>query len=416
MTLWTLGTVLWLALPSRVSDQLITRARLSLHLPGRNAPLPTTDHSNATARRLDPPALALRPVYRTTAEQLDRAYDANAVAVRARIGASLVRLTGSVAAIDQDATGHPVVRLWTSSDGTAAMTLDENQRAAAAQLVKGEAVDLECDQIDRSGAVLQGNGCKLEFVDTRTREVNLAVFLAGDSGATQVYVVGPMPEAVCRERSEAISSRLRNRRDEHVVSRDCTDGGRESILPGGCHLNSSSAAVPDLPSAHLWRYDCASSTAVARTSTATRGPPATVAKALPVADTDATAVEPTPSSPAATTNNIRVASAATSDISTTTAAPRASRTPDDLAQVAASDPLAAYHIAAYCSTAAASAHNRVAFTATCRRNEAQAWTRLVTQNEFPTLDEATRKKCSEPPIPDTYVAKEKCARHELQVH
>jgi hypothetical protein len=52
----------------------------------------------------------------------------------------------------------------------------------------------------------------------------------------------------------------------------------------------------------------------------------------------------------------------------------------------------------------------------CRRREAEAWTRLVVQKEFPALDDATRKKCSEPPFPDTYVAKESCARYELHMN
>jgi hypothetical protein len=57
-----------------------------------------------------------------------------------------------------------------------------------------------------------------------------------------------------------------------------------------------------------------------------------------------------------------------------------------------------------------------AFVADCRRNEIAAWTRLVLQNEFPTLNDATRQKCSEPPFPDTYVAKESCARYELHAN
>src|SRR5215472_16426048 len=53
MTLWSLGTVLWLALPKGVADELITRARLTLQRPDRSiAKLPTTAHSNATAQDL----------------------------------------------------------------------------------------------------------------------------------------------------------------------------------------------------------------------------------------------------------------------------------------------------------------------------------------------------------------------------
>jgi hypothetical protein len=44
-----------------------------------------------------------------------------------------------------------------------------------------------------------------------------------------------------------------------------------------------------------------------------------------------------------------------------------------------------------------------------------AWTRLTVQNEFPTLDETTRRKCSEPPFPDSFVARESCAKYQLHL-
>jgi hypothetical protein len=40
----------------------------------------------------------------------------------------------------------------------------------------------------------------------------------------------------------------------------------------------------------------------------------------------------------------------------------------------------------------------------------------VLNNEFPTLDDATRRKCNEPPFPDSYVAKESCARYQLHIN
>jgi hypothetical protein len=564
MALWTLGTLLWLLLPGSPMDQLITLANSSLHRLNRGLERPpTTDLTQATyqtqgahrsaaadqprsstasassdgsasssesnspplSRTADRSAFTLpapgqsapppRPVYRTTAEQLYQDYDANVVAIQSKIGASRVRLTGSVAEIDQDVAGRPVVKLWTGKDSIAAMTLAENQRAASAQLFKGEAVEIECDKIGHSGALLQGSDCTLAFVDVRPREVNLALLLANENGTTRVYVVGPMSEAVCLARSDDISSRLQvNQRGEHLVWRNCTDAARESIPPRGCRLNFSSVTIPELPTAHLSRYDCSSST-VTRTSarkrtptsspgngatlastaahaamgptpesaTGTAPPPAspsagnerqdaTAAPPIPLAAVDSKAVEGTPpasaTSPAGTaapvdaaiavparraaeqavTNNIHLASAGDSDTGTATAAARApaeevtvahaprgrnedtanlrgeSRdttspgtiaTPDDLAKVRAVDPRAAEHIAAYCSKTIAST-NRDTFVAECRRREAEAWTRLVLQKEFPSLDEATRKKCSEPPFPDTYVAQESCARYELHAN
>lgn len=512
MALWTLGTLVWLLVPSGASDPLTTRAKSSLHRFDQGiGHLLTPDPTQATHRAegaprqaaADRPSASVLPVsgqpapvlrseYRTTAEQLYRDYEANVVATQTRIGASRVRLTGSVAEIDQDAAGRPVVKLWTAEDSTAAMTLVEDQRAAAAQLAKGEAVEIECDKLGRSGALLQGSDCTLARVDFRPKEVNLALFLANENGTTRVYVVGPMTEAVCLRRSAEISSRLEGtQRGDHVVSRNCTDAVREGIPPEGCRLSTSSVGIADEPTAHLWRYDCSSSV-VARTSALKRTPLAsTVARATmePNAESsgsaaardegrDSTAAQPTPvlmvdsvavppapaTSPASpaptaasvdagipapaehiTTNNIRLASASNSD--TGTAAARVpseestvahatqsqtqdlvslqgtslgtisagtTATPDDLGRVRAADPRAADHIASYCAQTTVS-NRQDAFIADCRRSEAEAWTRLVQQNEFPTLDEATRRKCSEPPFPDTYVAKESCARYVLHV-
>jgi hypothetical protein len=94
--------------------------------------------------------------------------------------------------------------------------------------------------------------------------------------------------------------------------------------------------------------------------------------------------------------------------------PTAAAAPDDLATVRIVDPKAADHIASFCAGTIASA-NQASLVAECKRRETGAWTRLVLQNEFPTLDEATRRKCSEPPFPDTYSAKEICARYELRI-
>jgi hypothetical protein len=84
--------------------------------------------------------------------------------------------------------------------------------------------------------------------------------------------------------------------------------------------------------------------------------------------------------------------------------------------VKAADPSAADRIAAYCNKVTASASDQAAVAAGCRHEEVAAWTRLVLNNEYPTLDEATRRKCSESPFPDSYVAKESCAKYVLHVN
>jgi hypothetical protein len=597
MTIWTFATGIWLLIPGNTSSQLITQAKSSVQRLERgigqlppadqtkvtyqtpvtqrnaagaqqhdssasesrdglqssdqpnSAQLATVDES-ASASILDAPGPttpASRPVYRTTAQQLYQDFDANVVAIQTRIGASKVRVTGTVSEIDQDEVGHPVVKLWAGKDSSAAMKLTEDQRAAAAQLTKDEAVEIECDKMGHRGELLEGSDCALALVDVMPRQVNLALFVANDNGTTGVYVVGPMSEAACLAQGDSLSSKLHvNQRGEYVVWKGCTNAARESIAPGGCRLNSSPTSVPDMSSAHLWQYNCSSpgvlhtsarkrtaasfhATAAAMTETPESGvetEPAprnasgtgdnqdsSTAKPVlyplvtskegestpPVASTSSAADKAavaagtaavvgtaaavgaaaggassagtagavgagtgaaagTGSVPAAATapasatvahaqtNDIRLASASESDTGSGAGAPAHSpaeeatvahapqahpeqtgsqqagttlpvstTTSDDLASVRAVDPQAADHIASYCSKTIISA-NGGNLLAECRHSEAQAWTRLVLQNEFPTLDDATRKKCSEPPFPDTYVAKESCARYELKVN
>jgi hypothetical protein len=458
MALWTLGTLLWLIGPSWAPDQLMTLAKTSferLHRgteqlwtsgqvrasaqaspSGQSKPPQqpaAADGSVYVASRPGQPA-STRPVYETTAEQLYQDYSANVVAIQTRIGASLVRLSGNIADIDLDVTGRPVVKLWTSKDNSAAMTLTEDQRGAAAQLTKGESVEIECDKIARRDASLEGSDCTLEFVDATPRQVNLALVLANNNGAARVYVVGPMSDAACLTSSEGISRLGINQGSEHVVSKNCTTAARESIPPAGCHLNSSAVTIPGIPAAHLWRYDCGPS-AVARTSPRKKTPasPKGNAATLAMTTVPATAVDANTEHRA---TNIHIASASDSDTGTvqegyiggsttltlrggsrdTTSPGRTVLGSDDLAQVRAVDPQAADHIATYCSKSIVSPNNQDNLVTGCRRAEADAWTRLVVKNEFPTLDDATRKKCNEPPFPDTYVAKERCARYELHMN
>jgi hypothetical protein len=104
------------------------------------------------------------------------------------------------------------------------------------------------------------------------------------------------------------------------------------------------------------------------------------------------------------------ASASAQDASLSTAPSAA--VSDDLSTVRASDPQAAERITSYCANSASGGSG----TATCRRDEKDAWTRLVLHNEFPALDDATRQKCNQPPFPDSYRAKEICAKYELRVY
>jgi len=46
----------------------------------------------------------------------------------------------------------------------------------------------------------------------------------------------------------------------------------------------------------------------------------------------------------------------------------------------------------------------------CRQDEVEAWTRLTVQNEFPTLDETSRRKCNEAAVPGQFCGSGKLAR------
>jgi hypothetical protein len=86
-----------------------------------------------------------------------------------------------------------------------------------------------------------------------------------------------------------------------------------------------------------------------------------------------------------------------------------------LVPVRTKDPEAADRIASYCNKITSGATNPTTVAARCRRDEMDAWTRLIVQNEFPTLDEISRRKCNEPPFPDSFVARESCAKYQLHL-
>lgn len=88
---------------------------------------------------------------------------------------------------------------------------------------------------------------------------------------------------------------------------------------------------------------------------------------------------------------------------------------DDLVPVRTKDPDAADRIASYCNKITSGAANLTTVLARCRRDEVDAWTRLVDQNELPTLDETSRRKCNEPSFPDSFVARESCAKYQLHL-
>jgi hypothetical protein len=501
LLVWGALTTLWLMgispVPRQLADLIGLRSR---PVSAVKAPQPTVEHTPAPTVRA---ALELRPassaIYRTNVEQLYQDYDENEVAIQNKIGDSPVRVSGVVAEIVEDTSGRPVVTLHTGSDNRADMLLTDDQRSAAAQLSKEEAVEIQCNKMQRVAARLHGSGCALVLVEAGAKPVYLAVSLSSKTGSAPLYIVGPMSRNTCLASSDTIAVQVTpNSRSERILSKSCAATTRESVSLDGCHLSSTMAAIPDIPSAHLWKYDCMAAPADARRTADTapsksnRNRAAAQAAAAGIGEwqlAPASAVaEPESNVPAPKAPQVPQESASNSaapnppepaliktaaDVtpvpifdsnpgaadgaaapavansgtaggpqqptpgagqqqptpgagpvqptpgagpsSTATAAVPPAAVADDLAPVRTKDPEAADRIVSYCSKLTSSATDPTTVAARCRRDEMAAWTRLISQNEFPTLDETTRRKCSEPPFPDSYVAQESCAKYQLHL-
>jgi len=486
-TVWLTGA---LPVPKEVADVLGIGSRAVRSVSATDKTVPQIPHGASA-----PPVLAAKPVsgaavYRTSIEQLYQDYDANEVAVQGKIGDNPVRVSGTVADIHEDA-GHPVVTLHTGSENAADLVLTDDQRTAAAHLSKDDAVEIQCNTMRRMAARLHGGGCALVLVDAGAKLAYLTVSLAGAGGNASVYVAGPMLRTACAASSDTTALQLTgNSTSDRIRYKSCAATAGESLAREGCRLSSSMPAIPDLPSAHLWKYDCAAPDAEplsARAGSAKANPhgahhraaplavaavspvsppvPAShdapfesgaAALAAPVPAAAATAVaapaaipeSPSgagaqPSTPASTNAAVegppapkRETSGSPSGVSapaavdsgdaagaqpvvvdvrstSATPAPPPAAT-DDLASVRSKDPQAADRIVSYCSKLTRSAANGAA-AARCRRDEMDAWTRLTVQNEFPTLDDASRRKCNEPPFPESFVALESCAKYQLHL-
>jgi hypothetical protein len=428
--------------------------------------------------------LELRPtssaIYRTSVEQLDQDYDANEVAIQSKIGDSPVRVSGSVAEINEDTSGHPIVTLHNGSSGGADMLLADDQRSAAAQLSRGDAVEIQCNKMQRIAARLHGSGCVFVLVDANAKTVYLAVSLSNKTGNAPLYIVGPMSRNTCLASSDTIAEQVTsNSGSDRIISKSCAATARESVSLEACHLSSTMSAIPDIPTAHLWKYECMAPAAEARRSADTTTSKRTLARAAapvaaaaiatslqPVAASAVAASDsdaPAPKAPQVSASGAAAANPADSALiktaagvaplplvegnrettggavpaapnagnsggpqpptptadpaagSAATAATPTTAVADDLTPVRTKDPEAADRIASYCGKLTSSAANPMTIAARCRQDEMAAWTRLTVQNEFPTLDESTRHKCSEPPFPDSFVARESCAKYQLHL-
>ncbi len=200
---------------------------------------------------------AISPVYATSLEQLYQDYDANEVAIQSKIGEKPIRVSGAVAEINEDISGHPVVTLHSGSNSRAEMVLSDDQRSAAAQLSKEDAVEIQCNKLQRLETRLHGSGCALVLVDSGSNPVYLAVSMSSKGGNSPLYIVGPMSRKTCLASNDTIAAQVNsNPKNDRVLSKSCAATARESVSLEDCHLSSTMSAIPDLPTAHLWKYDC----------------------------------------------------------------------------------------------------------------------------------------------------------------
>ena len=288
-----------------------------------------------------------------------------------------------------------MVKLDTRQAHGADMVLNDDQTATAAQLSKGQNVDIQCGTMHGIDGLPVGGQCALALVTAPA----LAAAPAGI--ASSAIAVAPAARTVApaaiapRAPDKTLGSkaiRTKASRSASMHATPVTERADPQNPP------SSDAAPVDSPPEPV-PVPVVATTPVAASTTAAATTAAAQAAAAPQAAAAAqSAVAAQPS--AAPTVDAGAAQ--------TAAAPPA---PDDLATVRNSDPAAAEHIASYC--AKSSAATSASYTAACRREEKDAWTRLILNHEFPSLDAEARSKCDEPPFPDSYTAKETCARYQL---
>ena len=68
---------------------------------------------------------------------------------KARSARVQIRVSGAVAEISEDSSGHPIVTLHSGSNSRADMVLSDDQRSAAAQLSKEDEVEIQCNKLQR---------------------------------------------------------------------------------------------------------------------------------------------------------------------------------------------------------------------------------------------------------------------------
>jgi hypothetical protein len=110
---------------------------------------------------MPPPAEASRPVYKTTAEALQRDFQTNAAAVTQKIGNAIVEITGTVEDA-KIADGTALLLSGETWDVTAWLTKGDTTTANG--ISKHERVTLRCDKV---GTLVAASGRRPAIVEVR---------------------------------------------------------------------------------------------------------------------------------------------------------------------------------------------------------------------------------------------------------
>jgi hypothetical protein len=123
--------------------------------------IPTSHPVRRTPATDQTPKMA-RGIYRTTATDLYRDYEANEVATDQKIGGARVEVSGIINSIDKDIFEDPVIKLDVGDDfNDVLLTLDKSQLAAAGRLGKGQSVTIRCEKMGRVVDLPIGDKCQL---------------------------------------------------------------------------------------------------------------------------------------------------------------------------------------------------------------------------------------------------------------
>jgi hypothetical protein len=128
---------------------------------------PTSSHARTARANLDPSRpspspLPERVVFKITAADLYHRYAENEVKTDQQIAGAIVEVSGRIEAIDKDVFDDPEIKLETGEDLESVLTtLDKDQLARAANLVRGQQITLRCGKMSRAIDTPIGLHCKI---------------------------------------------------------------------------------------------------------------------------------------------------------------------------------------------------------------------------------------------------------------